>query len=79
MQVNVKLFSVLRQYCADYDPEKGVDLELPADASVALMLEHLNIPQNKAPVVACNGLILKADDTLPAGGKVQVFQPVGGG
>ncbi|MEJ2040770.1 MAG: MoaD/ThiS family protein [Desulfosarcinaceae bacterium] len=79
MQVNVKLFSVLRQYCPGYDPEKGVDLELPAGATVAQMLARLSIPHEKAPVVACDGIILKAGDLLSEGGRLQVFQPVGGG
>lgn len=79
MRVYVKLFSVLRQYFPGYDPEKGVDLDLPPGASADQMLASLDIPPDKAPVVACNGVILKATDSLSEGGQVQIFQPVGGG
>lgn len=79
MQVTVKLFSVLRQYWPGYDPETGVRLELSPASNVTEMLALLNIPADKSPVVACNGLILKAADRVPAGGVVHIFQPVSGG
>ena len=79
MKINVKLFSLLRQCVADYNPDLGVDVELGPQAAVADLIRQLNIPENQKPVVTCNGRILKAEDTLSDGSQVQIFQPVAGG
>lgn len=79
MKVNVKLFSSLRQYCPDYDPSMGMDVEMPSPASVGDLLERLDIPQKKVPVVSCEGRILKQDEKLKDGSALQIFQPVAGG
>jgi len=79
MKINVKLFSILRQCVDDYDPDRGVDIELSSQAVVADLIQHLNIPDNQKPVVTCNGRILKANDVLSDGSLLQIFQPVAGG
>ncbi len=79
MKIHVKLFSILRQYCPDYDPEKGVVVELPGQASAADLIAFFKIPEKKAPVLSCNGRILKATDLLEDGCLVHIFQPVAGG
>ncbi len=79
MNINVKLFSSLRQYCPDYDPSIGKDVEMPPRASVGDLLDHLDIPIAKVPVVSCEGRILKHDDILKDGSALQIFQPVSGG
>lgn len=79
MKVLVKLFSVLREYVPEYDPLKGVETELPRGATVADLLGHMGIPISKAPVVACNGRILKPADVLLEGSILHIFQPVAGG
>lgn len=79
MQVNVKLFSILRQCVADYDPDHGVDIQLAPESAVADLIRHLNIPEDQKPVVTCNGRILKAGDKLLDGSLLQIFQPVAGG
>jgi len=79
MKINVKLFSLLRQYVDGYDPNLGVDIELGPQAVVADLIRHLNIPADKKPVVSCNGRILKENDALSDGSLLQIFQPVAGG
>jgi len=79
MKINVKLFSILRQYVADYDPEEGVEIELSSPAIVADLIHRLNIPEDKKPVVSCNGRILRTHDTLLDGSVLHIFQPVSGG
>ncbi len=79
MKVTVKLFSAIRDGFPDYDPETGLALELPDEASVADLIRHLGIPLEKAPVVACDGRILPKDGLLKDGGVLNLFQPVAGG
>jgi sulfur carrier protein ThiS len=79
MRVQIKLFSVLRDYVSDYDPQKGVVADLPAGAVVSDLLSHLGIPMSKAPVVTCNGRILQATDTIQPDSTLHIFQPVAGG
>jgi len=79
MRVQIKLFSVLRDYVSNYDPEKGVTADLPADATVSDLLNHLGIPISKAPVVICNGRILQATSTIQPDSTLHIIQPVAGG
>lgn len=79
MRTQVKLFSVLRQCVPDYDPDLGVFIELPTHATVQNLLEKLNIPEKKKPVVTCDGRVLKRDDPVKDGSILHVFQPVAGG
>jgi sulfur-carrier protein len=79
MQITVKLFSTLREYCPSYDPEHGVQLQLPAGACLRDLITQLQIPAAKAPVATCAGRIVRADDLLEEGSLVHLFQPVAGG
>jgi len=79
VRVQIKLFSVLRDYVSNYDPEKGVVADLPDDATVPDLLDHLGIPMSKAPVVICEGRILKSTDTIQPNSTLHIIQPVAGG
>lgn len=79
MKVRVKLFSVLRDYVPGYDPRQGLAVELPEGATVDDLLGNLGIPPAKAPVVTCNGRILKLADPILQDSTLQIFQPVAGG
>lgn len=79
MKIRVKLFSVLRECVEDYDPQLGVEIELPPRARVDDLIQQLKIPHDKAPVVSCDGRILKSNDLLLDGGEINIFQPIAGG
>lgn len=79
MKIRVKLFSVLRECVKDYDPQRGVEIDLAPRARVDDLIRHLNIPPDKAPVVSCDGRILKPNDLLIDGSEINIFQPVAGG
>ena len=79
MRVQIKLFSVLREYVSDYDPQTGVAVDLHAGATVSDLLSHLGIPRSKAPVVSSNGRILQPADTIHPDSTLHIFQPVAGG
>jgi sulfur carrier protein ThiS len=79
MRVQIKLFSVLRDYVSDYDPQKGVAADLHTGATVSDLLSHLGIPMSKVPVVTCNSRILQATDTIQPDSTLHIFQAVAGG
>lgn len=79
MKLKVKLFSILQEYAPDYDPDLGLDVELRSDARVSDLILSLAIPPDKAPVVTCDGRVMKADDLLVDGCVIHMFQPVAGG
>lgn len=79
MKIRVKLFSVLRQCVKDYDPQVGVEIELTSQARVDDLIRQLNISPDKAPVVSCDGRILKTNDLLLDGSEINIFQPIAGG
>ena len=79
MRVQIKLFSVLRDYVSNYDPETGVVADLTDDATVSDVLDHLGIPMYKVPVVIYEGRILKSTDTIQPNSTMHIIQPVAGG
>ncbi len=79
MKIKVKLFSILQEYAPDYNPELGLDVELSSEARVSDLVNLLKIPPDKAPVVTCDGRVMKVDDRLNNGSVVHLFQPVAGG
>jgi sulfur carrier protein ThiS len=79
MRLTVKLFSILQEYAPDYDPDLGLDVELASDARVSDLVHFLKIPPDKAPVVSCDGRVMKADEMLNDGSLIHLFQPVAGG
>ena len=79
MKVRAKLFSVLRDYVPDYDPQKGLEVELPEGSTVTDLLTQLKIPMTKAPVVTYNGRVLQLTDTIHEDSTLHIFQPIAGG
>ena len=79
MNVAVKLFGTLGQHFPGYDPEVGMDVQIPDGARAKDLLAHLGIQGSKGFIVAAEGSLLTADDELENGGSVQIFQSVFGG
>ncbi|MBN1627938.1 MAG: MoaD/ThiS family protein [Deltaproteobacteria bacterium] len=79
MKVRIKLFSVLREYVQDYNPQSGVEAELKDGATVADLLRHLKIPISKAPVVTCKSHIMNTADIIQKDSNIEIFQTVAGG
>jgi sulfur carrier protein ThiS len=79
MKVSVKLFSILREYVPDYSPQMGIAADLEDGATVSDLLSHLGIPITEAPVVTCNGRVLRYGDIVQKDSKIDIFQPVAGG
>ncbi|MGE5841249.1 MAG: MoaD/ThiS family protein [Deltaproteobacteria bacterium] len=79
MKVNVRFFGTLSQEFPGYDPEKGIEVEIPDGARVKDLLAHLGIPEAKGSVAAVEGVILHQDARLKDGASVQLLQSVHGG
>jgi len=67
------------KYIAEYDHEKGLELEFPDDTDAAALIERLGIPKAKVGIVSVNGDQVKQDALLPDNALVKVFQPIFGG
>jgi sulfur-carrier protein len=79
MKLKVRLFGTLGQRFSGYDPQKGLDVEIPDGARVKDLLAHLGIPETKGEVVAADGKILHLEDPLNEGMSLQLLQAVYGG
>ena len=79
MKVRVSLFGTFRQRFPDYQPSRGMEVELPDGATVADLLARLDLPESRRPVVITGGRVLSADERLQPGVPVSVMQAIGGG
>jgi sulfur carrier protein ThiS len=79
MNVRVKLFGLLSRRYPGYDPERGMEVELPHGARVRDLLARLDISKEDGGIVAVDGLVQKAEAELRAGSVLHVFHPIVGG
>lgn len=79
MNVTVKLFGTLGDHLPGYDPDRGIDVDIPDGTRVKDLLAHLEIHRTKGVIVAANGKLLKPDEVIENGGSFQIFQSVFGG
>ena len=79
MKVKVRLFGILSHKFPGYDPENGIEVEIPDGARVKDLLAHLGIPETRGGVAAVEGMILKLEDPLKEGALVHLLQAVYGG
>lgn len=81
ISVQVKLFATLRHLAGP--PGLGIGqafpVELPTDATVGQLVEHLGLPPEQVKIVFVNGLIRPRDHVLADGDELGIFPPVGGG
>lgn len=79
MKINVRLLGTLGKHCAGYDPAMGMDLDVPADARVADIVEILGLPADRIGFVSVDGELVRAEDRVPEGAVVKFFHPLRGG
>ena len=79
MKVKVKLYGTLGKRFPSYQPQQGIEVELPNEATAQDLLAHLEIPESLGAVVIAEGRILKANDPVRRGIPVSIMQPIGGG
>ncbi len=77
MRVVVKLYGTLGQTFPGYQPSRGIEVNLPEEATVRDLLAHLGLPERA--IVIVGGRVLPADAGLQNNAPVSIFQPIGGG
>jgi len=79
MLITLKLFAGLRVLDARGGKTGGGEVEAPEGATVAQVLEELEVPLKEAKIILVNGLHAKPETVLKEGDRLSVFPPVGGG
>lgn len=79
MKIIVKLYGTLAANFPGYDPEKGLELELPDGSSVKKLLARLDIPDNAGCFVSMNSRVVKEDRKLSPNAEVLILQSLAGG
>lgn len=77
--VHVRLYGTLPWRFANYDPEKGLTVQLDRHARVIDLTDKLGLAPADTGVVAMQGRVAKPDDALPDGAQVRIFQVSHGG
>lgn len=79
MRVRVRLFAGLGRYLPDAPLGVHTSLDLPGDATVADLLDALQVPPAEARVVFVNGRARPLDWRLQPDDELGVFPLIGGG
>jgi len=79
MKITLEVFGSLRQHLTGYDPERGVEVEIPAGTSLTGLFAQLNIPVSESNMVTVDGRLAEDDEPLTNGASVLILPHVGGG
>lgn len=79
IRVNVKLFATLTRNFPDYDPRKGIDVEMKEGASFEDLLHALNLSKNEARSIYVNGIPKTMTDPISDRDEVKIFTLIVGG
>lgn len=79
MEIEIRLFASLRKYLPEGDRSAGIHLKVPDDATVAHVLDVLEVPREAARLVFVNSVRAQLSQLLRAGDRLGVFPPVAGG
>ena len=79
MKVKVSLYGTLGQCVAGYNHSRGIEIEIPDDATVKDFLNCLEFTKSEKLVVVREGRVLKGEDKMQRGIPVNVFQSIHGG
>jgi len=79
MRVKVRLSATLVNYVPGANPGISFEVELPQGATLAGLMNQLNLPQKEVKVAFVNGRIEPVDFLLQHGDEVGIFPPIGGG
>jgi sulfur carrier protein ThiS len=77
--MRVRLYGTLSQQVPGYQHSQGIEVEMPDGARVKDLLARLAISESHGAVVAIEGRLLKADDTVGDRAPLHVLQPLPGG
>ena len=75
----MKLFATLTRYFPDYDPSKGIDVDMNEGVTVEDLLRTLNLSKNEAKSIFINGISKKITDRINDREQVKIFTLIVGG
>ena len=75
----MKLFAALRNHFLDYDPNKGIDVEMNEGSTSEDLIRALHLSQNEAGVIIVNGISKRTTDRMNDRDQVNIFTPIFGG
>jgi len=79
MALQVFLSSTLRKHVSDYDPSRGIRIEVEPGTTVRDLCERLRVPGAEVKVIMVNGRSEGFNKPLNRDDRVALFPPVGGG
>ena len=80
MIIEAKIFSTLRHYLPNSPKHlDGDKWDIPEGATVAQVLDLLNLPEKEATILLLNGRNADRDRVLNEGDVLHVFGPMAGG
>ena len=79
MMITVKLFGDLKRHFPEYDPERGLDVDVPDGVTVADLLTLLRITTSPGVTVIREGLVLRPGEALFPGLPVNILPVMYGG
>ena len=79
MRLHIKLSTTLRACVPDYDPVRGLAVELAEGGTARDLALHLGLPLDDIKIVMINGRHASLDTPLHDGDRVAFFPAVGGG
>ncbi len=79
MNIQVKLYALLRRYHPGPNPSAWLTLELPDGATIADAAVQLQLPDGLVHAAAVNGESCELDHPLQDGDRVSLFPPAAGG
>lgn len=79
MRVRVKLFASLSRFANGARPGAPLVIELPEGATLADLIQRLQIPAEEAKLTFVNGRACPPDWQLQPGDEIGIFPPIAGG
>lgn len=79
MPLQVFLNASLRRFFPDYDPYRGIRLEISPDTPVFQVILALGLPPEEVTLIMVNGVRQGPDFPLQGDERLGLFPPIGGG
>ena len=79
MKIKIRLYGTLGNNISGHDPLKGMEIEVPDDATAGDLIDQLNIPKKKVGIISVNGNLVKKTQPLQSGNIVRIYRPIAGG
>ena len=79
MKITLEVFGSLREHLPRYDPEPGLEVEIPSGTSLSGLFAQLKLPVTESNMITVDGRLAEEDEPLTDGASVLVLPYVGGG